>query len=93
MINTDSEHDSSEEQVLPEKPKQVRIKRALWRYQREDGKYNNNPISPTYYNEYYHEKLSIKVQCPYCKKSVVKQTLNRHISTVQKCLKIQNKNI
>ena len=91
MQHTESENSSSEEQ--PQKRPVGKPRTAMWRYEREDGKYNNNPISPTYFNEYYHEKLSIKVECPYCKKLVVKQTLGRHISTVQKCLKIQNKNI
>ena len=92
MQFTESENSSSDGQALVQKPKQVRIKRAIWRYS-DDGKYNKNPLSETYYNEYYHEKLSIKVECPYCKKLVVKQTLGRHINTVQKCLKIQNRNI
>ena len=60
-----------------------------WRWN-EDGTYNNKPSSPTYFNEYYHKNLSIKVECPYCKKLVAKQTLGRHISTVQKCIKSRN---
>ena len=91
VINTDSEHNSSEEQ--PQKRPVGKPRTAIWRSQRDDGKYNKNPISPTYYNDYYREKMSIKVQCPYCEKLVVKQTLGRHINTVQKCLIIQNKNI
>jgi hypothetical protein len=47
-------------------------------------------IEKTYFNEYYHKNLSIKVECPYCKKLVAKQTLGRHISTVQKCIKSRN---
>ena len=87
----DSDNSSSNEQPVKRPRGQPRT--ALWRYERLDGKYNNNPISPTYFSEYYHEKLSIKVECPHCKKLVVNQTLGRHISTVQKCLRIQNRNI
>ena len=90
MQNTDSEHGSNDEQVLPEKPKQVRIKRALWRYN-EDGTYNNNPISPTYYKDYYLERVKhLYLECPYCKKSIHKPHYARHINTAQKCLKYRN---
>ena len=81
MQNTDSENSSSDEQK-----KQVgRPRTSLWRY--ENGKYNDKPNSETYFNDYYHEKLSIKVECPHCQKLVVKQTLGRHITTVKKCFK------
>ena len=86
------ENNLSDERVLVEKPKQIRIKRAIWRYN-EDGTYNIKPLDETYFNNYYHEKLGVKVECPYCKKFVVKPTLDRHIRTVRKCLIIQNKNI
>jgi hypothetical protein len=71
MENTDSEHSLSDEI----KPKQWnpnpkgRVKSAFWRY-KEDGTYNNNPISESYYRDYCHEKLSMKKECEFCKSSV-----------------------
>jgi len=51
---------------------------AHWRHNAETGKYNNNPTDPEYYKKYYHEKLSVKVQCPLCFREVCKMKLNRH---------------
>ena len=53
---------------------------AAWRYN-EDGTYNNKPSSESYFIDYYREKLAIKVQCPLCGHSVVKQKLARRQTT------------
>ena len=66
-------------------------KSAFWRY-REDGTYDNKPLSESYFRDYYREKLSHKSECKYCKKEVCMQQMKRHQNTA-KCLKIQNKNI
>ena len=58
-----------------------RVKSAFWRY-REDGTYNNNPISESYYRDYYKEHLSaIYVECPYCKKQIGKHNYPRHLTS------------
>ena len=95
MESTDSEKSLVQEQVKPKghwnpSPK-GRVRSALWRY-REDGTYNNNPISESYYRDYYHEKLSMKKECEFCKSSVCMQQIKRHQKSA-KCLKFQNKNI
>ena len=44
---------SNEQQV---KRPRGKPRTALWRYDRPDGKYNDNPISPSYFRDYYKEK-------------------------------------
>ena len=65
------------EQANEPKIDKITIKRALWRYN-EDGTYNNKPISPTYFRDYYNEKWAIKVECPLCGKFTNKEKLKRH---------------
>ena len=84
------EHTSNIEET--QKPKQVRPKRAAWRYN-EDGTYNNRPLAEDYFNKYYHEKLAVKVECPHCKKFVTKQSLGRHMNTERKCLRLRDTNL
>jgi hypothetical protein len=91
MQSFDSERNSSDGETVMTKPKQVRIKRAIWRYG-EDDTYNNKPISETYFRDYYHEKLSMKAECEYCKSVICIQQMKRH-QHAAKCLKFQNKNI
>ena len=56
MQNTDSENSLSD---LPPSKKPVgRPRTAEWR-RAEDGKYNNNPLSETYFNDYYIEHLNM----------------------------------
>ena len=93
MQSFDSEHNSSDEQVYTSVKNPVgRPRTAIWR-RSEDGKYNNNPLSETYYKDYYHEKLAIKVQCPFCGSTVNKQKLKSEHQQSKKCLKFQNKSI
>ena len=90
MRSTESENSSSNEPEVVVKPKQVRIKRAIWRYN-EDGTYNKNPLSETYYKDYYVERVKhVYIECPYCKKSIHKPHYARHINTAQKCMKNRN---
>ena len=91
MQSFDSEHNSSDGKTVMTKPKQVRTKRAIWRYG-EDETYNNKPISETYFRDYYHEKLSMKAECEYCKSMVCIQKIKRHQKSA-KCSKFQNKYI
>jgi hypothetical protein len=90
--NSSSENNTSNDEVVT---KRSYIKRKPpnpatdWR-RRPDGTYNNNPISPTYYNDYYHEKLTHPVKCEFCNKSVVFKNYKRHIATTKKCLIIQD---
>ena len=87
MQTTDS---SSDEPEVVVKPKQVRTKRAIWRYN-DDGTYNKNPLSETYYKDYYLERVKhVYIQCPYCNKSIHKPHYARHINTAQKCLRNRN---
>ena len=91
MRNTDSENSSSD---LPPSKKPVgKPRTAMWRYEREDGKYNKNPVSTTYYKDYYHEKLAVKVVCEFCGSTVNKQKLKCEHQLSKKCLKFQNKDI
>lgn len=59
-----------------------------WRYN-EDGTYNNKPTSPTYFKDYYHQKLKVLVECEFCHKMTGAQKLKRHHST-NVCKKFQN---
>ena len=69
-----------------EKPKQVRTKRALWRY-KENGVYSHAPKDdPDYYKRYYHEKIKLKIECPLCKRMTGAQKLSRHQESTL-CLK------
>ena len=52
MQSSESENSSSNAPEVVAKPKQVRTKRAIRRYN-EDGTYNNKPSSPTYFKYYY----------------------------------------
>ena len=88
MQSFDSEHNSSDGEKVMTKPKQVRAKRAIWRYG-EDETYNNKPISESYFRDYYHEKISMKTECKFCKSEVCIQQIKRHYKTA-KCLKFQN---
>ena len=50
---------SSDEQILPPSKNPVgRPRTAEWR-RTEDGKYNSNPLSETYFNNYYIENLKM----------------------------------
>ena len=94
MINTDSKNGSRDEQPQKRPPcggdkRPVgKPRTAIWRYQREDGKYNNNPISPAYFRDYYREKLSMKTECKFCKGEICIQQIKRHQNTA-KCLKLR----
>ena len=79
---------SNEQQV---KRPRGKPRTALWRYDRPDGKYNNNPISPSYFNDYYIKSLkNIYIECPNCKTMIGKKNYARHISSGKKCLNIRN---
>ena len=85
-MDTTSEECLSDTQALEVKPKQVRVKRAPWR--REGDKYNNKPLSETYFNDYYITHLKdIYIECPHCKTMIGKKNYARHISSGKKCLK------
>ena len=40
---------------------------------------------PHYRNNYYHEKMSFHIKCPFCMKEVVYQKMSRHINTNKTC--------
>ena len=62
--------------------------RVEWRHM-ANGKYDKNPISKTYYKDYYNEKLSYKVECEFCKKMIGQQKLKVHQAR-DTCKKFQN---
>ena len=78
MESTDSENSLN---GTPPKPK------VSWRLG-EDGKYNNKPLSVTYFKDYYHNKIKAKVECEYCHKMTGAQKLKRH-QTSKACHKFQ----
>jgi hypothetical protein len=89
MQNTDSENSSSDSP--PPKRPVGKPRTAMWRYEREDGKYNKNPLSSEYYNDYYVEHLkNIYIECPHCKTMIGKKNYARHINHGKKCLKIRS---
>ena len=91
MQNTESEHSLSDEPEVVVKPKQVRTKRAIWRYN-EDGTYDKKPLAETYHKTYYLEHVKhVYIECPYCKKSIHKPHYARHINTAQKCMNNRNR--
>ena len=90
MDNTDSEHSLTDEQVLPVKPKQVPVKRAIWRYN-DDGTYNFKPLSESYFQDYYKNHF-VLVECPHCRKTMNKTKLNAHVNQSKRCLKLRNEN-
>ena len=66
---TDSENNSSDNQIKPTKTRKQIERKALWRWG-EDGKYNNKPVSESYFRDYYKEHLqAIYIECPHCKKA------------------------
>ena len=67
--------ENAEQQIKKEK-----VRKAEWRYN-EDGTYNNKPISPTYFRDYYREKIACKVACDICGRIVGKQKLDKHKRT------------
>ena len=67
------------------KIRNMRKESAAWRYN-EDGTYNNKPSSPTYFIDYYHKKLAVKIACPLCDTVVGMQKLKEH-QTSKKCAK------
>ena len=48
---------------------------------KEKGK----PIDPEYFNKYYHEKLSVKEECPVCCELISKSKMKKHQLT-KKCI-------
>jgi hypothetical protein len=74
MQNSNSENVLSGVPIETAKPKQVRTKRAIWRYN-DDGTYDKKPLVENYFNDYYHKKLGIKVVCEFCGSTVNKQKL------------------
>jgi len=89
MQYTESENSSSDEQVNTIVKNPVgRPRTAEWR--REGDKYNDRPISKTYFKDYYQEKLGVKVICEFCGKSTNKQKLKSQHQLSKKCLNFQN---
>ena len=63
-----------------------------WRY-KEDGTYDNKPLSKNYFNDYYRDHCcSDKIKCSLCGREVVKKVLRRHQGT-HICKQIQDINI
>ena len=91
MEITNVEINSSDNQIEPTKTRKIMERRASWRY-RDDGTYNNNPLSGTYFRDYYRDKLSIKKECELCNRPVCVQQIKRHQKS-SLCLKNQNRNI
>ena len=78
---TESENSIRDEPVVVVKPKQVRTKRAIWRYG-DDGNNNNNPLSEAYFRDYYKEHLrAIYIECPHCKKPIGQHNYPRHLAS------------
>jgi len=61
--------------------------RVPWRH-KPDGTYDNNPISESYFKDYYRDKLSIKICCPICNSMIGKQKMCKHQKT-KKCRQLQ----
>jgi hypothetical protein len=89
--NIENNENSLSDEVKQTKTRKIMERRAPWRY-REDGTYNNNPLSGTYFRDYYHDKLSIKKQCELCNRPVCLQQIKRHQKS-SLCQKNRNKNI
>ena len=92
MQNSDSENVLSDVPIETAKPKQVRTKRAIWRYS-EDGTYDKKPLVENYFIDYYHKTLGIKVVCEFCGSTVNKHKLKCEHQLSKNCLKFQNKNV
>ena len=83
MQNSDCENVLSDVPIETAKPKQVRTKRAIWRYS-DDGTYDKKPLAETYDKTYYLEHVKhVYIECPYCKTSINKPHYARHISTTK----------
>lgn len=92
MQSTDTEDSQSDEQPLKgqqcgDKRPVCKPRTALWRLG-EDGKYNNKPLSESYFRDYYHNKIKATVECVYCHKMTGAQKLKRH-QTSKACQKFQ----
>ena len=57
------------------------------RYDKETGKYNNNPLDPEYHKMYWRTKNEY-ISCAHCGKLVGKLRMCKHIKTIQ-CQKAQ----
>ena len=51
-------------EIIVEENKDVKIRKAPYRYL-PDGTYDNKPLSPTYFRDYYR-KTRKPHECPYC---------------------------
>ena len=90
MSSTDPEHEAEQ---ITKPTDNCKIKRALWRYS-PDGTYNNEPINPDYFRNYWDEKrkfiANLKFECEYYHKL----TMTRHYERHQKrksCIEAKNK--
>lgn len=52
-----------------------------------DGTYNSKPLDPDYFRKYWHEKLTVHIDCPRCGKSTGKGKIARHFKSAA-CIKI-----
>ena len=61
---------------------------ASWRY-RPDGKYDNGPKDPDYYNKYLKTYKADNIKCEFCKSELVRRNIPRHLKTNKSCLKLR----
>ena len=50
-----------------------------------NGIKNNAPLDKNYFNNYYKEKLAVKIQCPVCSELISKSKMRQHQKT-NKCI-------
>ena len=58
---------------------------------KEDGTYDNKPLDPHYFRDYYRNKLSCKGTCEICGKEIVKVRIGRHQQTMKCRMLVLNK--
>ena len=60
-----------------------KYKNCSTRYDKDTDTYNNRPLDPTYFKQYYHTN-NVLIECDGCGKQALKLSIARHKKT-QKC--------
>ena len=67
-----------------------KYKNCSTRYDKDTDSYNNRPLDPTYFKQYYHTN-NVLIECDGCGMHTSKLSIARHKKT-QKCIKLTELN-
>ena len=64
--------------IMTPRGRRAKSEATLWRH-KPDGTYDNRPRNPeTYYTEYYHKFMSIRIKCDICGRTTTLNSMGRH---------------